>query len=99
MMQALPLTAVNEPAGIGAIARCALAAGGVAVFFTNLDSYAAAAWPAPSPTKLVVALAGATAALVLLDPHRPAVPQPTSGSRRSAESWSSFACITPVSCL
>ncbi len=71
MMQALPLTAVNEPAGIGAIARCALAAGGVAVFFTNLDSYAAAAWPAPSPTKLVVALAGATAALVLLDPHRP----------------------------
>ncbi len=69
--RALPLAEVTEPNGITALARCALAVAGVAVFFTNLDGYAAAAWPAPDPIKWVVAFAGATAALLVVDPHRP----------------------------
>ncbi len=70
-MRAPPLAPVDEPKRIGVVVRCALAVSGVAVFFTNLDSYAAAAWPAPDPVVWVLAFTGASGALVLLDLHRP----------------------------
>jgi hypothetical protein len=62
---------VRQEAGFGTAARCFLAAAGVVLFFTSLDNYAFAVQVAPAPVVLVLIFAGATAVLVLIEPHRP----------------------------
>lgn len=61
----------REPLELGAALRCVLALAGVFLFYTNLDSYAYAAYRAAPPVHWVLAFAAAAAVLVLLDVRRP----------------------------
>jgi hypothetical protein len=55
----------------GAWVRAALAAAGVAMFYTGLDNYAFQSWSAPAPIKFVWLFVAAAAALVLLNARAP----------------------------
>ncbi len=70
-MRAIPVEAVYEPPRTGVVLQCALAVAGVGLFFTNLDSYAEAAWSAPPPSLWVVAFVGAAVSLLLVNPRHP----------------------------
>lgn len=70
-MSAIPFEAAHEPQRIGVALRCALAVAGVGLFFTNVDSYAAAAWSAPVPSLWVLAFGGAAVSLLLLNARHP----------------------------
>jgi O-antigen ligase len=55
---------------VGVVIRCALALVGVALFFTNIDSYGFQSWGFPPPTRLVMAFAGVAGLITFLQPQR-----------------------------